>query len=317
MNWNLLRSLISVQKHGGVRKAARKMGITQPALSSQLRHLEEQLGAELFQRKGREITINQLGQKAADAGHRMMEIYDTLGAEIRAATTGRSESLRLAVERDLDRTYFVQMVSRVLDRLDPKPVHIRIQAEFDAPIREELRNGRIDFAFTSEGPEQFGLEPILTIPLPVVFVGAPKWQTVFSRLSKSAEDAEIFSHLTSKNIPMIYPSSSVPLHAMTRSFLENIGVTGSREIELWPMTAVTSGVAEGLGVSFLPLHFIGRSLQAGEVTILCKRSWNWGLNLYCYKSPIIKGEDSPTQQAILDTFEAEQANLRKFQFEMK
>ncbi len=310
MNWNLLRSLVAVQKAGGVGKAARALGLSQPALSSQLRILEEELGAELFNREGRSISLNQLGQKAAAAGYRMAEIFDTLGSEIRAARSGQAESLSFAVERDLDRPYFVQVVSRTLERIEHKPSQVRIQAEFDKPILEELRNGTVDFAFTSDGPEFIGFDPFLTIELPIMLVASEKWAASLPKVQKSTQDSEFFSKLAAANVPIIYPSRTSVLHERTRKFLSDFSTGKFREIELWPMTAVACGVVEGLGASFLPLPFIEKLLETGEARPLFRRTWNWGLKYYCYQSPILK--NAPAREALAEVLESQQQSLRKY-----
>lgn len=262
MNWNLLRSLIAVQKSGGVRKAARKLGVSQPALSAQLKNLEADLGVNLFHRKGRQIELNRLGLKAVQAGYRMSEIFETLGSEIRAASLGQVKSITFAVERDLDRPYFVQVVSRVLEELDPKPAQVRIQAEFERPILEDLRSGKIDFAFTSDGPEVVGFDPFLTVQLPIVAVGSARWKNLIKAASsKRISDQDLLSEIIEKQVPMIFPSKSCPLYGLIRTFFEGANVAELREIDLWPMAAVVRGVTEGLGISLVPIPFIYKELD--------------------------------------------------------
>lgn len=319
MNWNLLRSLIAVKESGGVRKAARKLGVSQPALSAQLKNLEGELGVRLFHRQGRQLSLNQLGLKAIHAGYQMAEIFDTLGSEIRAASLGHLESLTFAVERDLDRPYFVQIVSRILDRLETKPLQVRIQAEFERPIADDLTTGKFDFAFTSDGPEKIGLEPIHLTRLPIVMVGALKWKTIIESPHRSrameqipkSSDEELFRTLAAHGVPVIFPSTSTSLYAATRSFLEKAGAPALREIELWPMAAVTRGVTEGLGVSFVPAPFIGKEIESKQLFVLHKRSWDWGLHFYCYQSPILK--ESPARKAVLSVLDNDRMNFFKYQ----
>lgn len=310
MNWNLLRSLIAVQRSGGVGRAAKALGLSQPALSNQLKILESELGAELFTREGRTLALNQLGIKAAEAGYRMAEIFDTLGSEIRAARTGQAQRLTFAVERDLDRPYFVQVVSRTLDRLEHKPAQIRIQAEFDKPIAEELRNGTVDIAFTSDGAESIGLEPFLTVELPVVLVASEKWLSSILQGPKATQESTVLKAIANMSLPLILPSKSSTLHTRTRDFLAQHSITQIKEIELWPMTAVACGVVEGLGASFLPLNYVRKNLAQKEMKLLLKRTWNWGLKYYCYQTPILV--DSPARDAILEVLETQQRDIRKY-----
>lgn len=62
INFNHLYYFLSIAEEGSIVKAAKKLNITQPALSHQLRALEEDLGKKLFDRVGRRLVINAHGE---------------------------------------------------------------------------------------------------------------------------------------------------------------------------------------------------------------------------------------------------------------
>lgn len=62
LNLNELQAFVEAAQAGNFSVAARRLFLSQPAISLQIRHLEQQLGVELFQRNGRNITLNAAGR---------------------------------------------------------------------------------------------------------------------------------------------------------------------------------------------------------------------------------------------------------------
>ncbi|MDF8332179.1 LysR substrate-binding domain-containing protein [Novosphingobium cyanobacteriorum] len=62
MKLHHLRDFITIARAGGIRAAARELGLTQPALTKSLRSLEQELGSTLFDRSRRGVAINSFGE---------------------------------------------------------------------------------------------------------------------------------------------------------------------------------------------------------------------------------------------------------------
>ena len=98
MNWLNYHHLLyfwTVAKEGGITRAARKLHLAQPTLSSQLKHLEKALGAQLLERQGRTVVLT-------EAGHQVFRYADeifALGRELTDSLKGHLtvDTLKLAV----------------------------------------------------------------------------------------------------------------------------------------------------------------------------------------------------------------------------
>lgn len=71
INFNHLHYFLTIAKEGTIVKASKKLNITQPALSHQLRLLEEDLGQKLFDRKGKRLVINEHGLQVKEYAQRI------------------------------------------------------------------------------------------------------------------------------------------------------------------------------------------------------------------------------------------------------
>lgn len=76
INFHQLRIFYTVANLGSFSKASEQMFISQPAVSVQVKSLEESLGASLFERSGRTIKLTQLGEVAFDYARRIFNLTD-------------------------------------------------------------------------------------------------------------------------------------------------------------------------------------------------------------------------------------------------
>ncbi len=117
LNYHHLLYFWTIAREGGVTRAAEKLRLAQPTLSTQLRQLEESLGAKLFAKAGRGLTLTDTGKvvfRYAD------EIFG-LGRELQDVVAGRVVARPEA---------FVVGVTDVLSKL---LVHRLLQPAFEAP----------------------------------------------------------------------------------------------------------------------------------------------------------------------------------------
>lgn len=74
-----LKTLIAVAQEGTFAAAGNKIGLTQAAISAQMKRLESALGVALFERKGRVAILTQRGQETLQQAHTLLALYGTLG----------------------------------------------------------------------------------------------------------------------------------------------------------------------------------------------------------------------------------------------
>lgn len=95
LNFHHLRYFWAAAKEGGVTRAGQKLNITQPTVSSQIRELEEALGAKLFAKRGRTLELTEMGRVV----YRYADEIFGLGRELLNTVKGRAteRTPRLAV----------------------------------------------------------------------------------------------------------------------------------------------------------------------------------------------------------------------------
>ncbi|MEC9319431.1 MAG: LysR family transcriptional regulator, partial [Pseudomonadota bacterium] len=71
LSTDALRSFVAVIEFGGITAAGERLGRSQPAISIQIKKLEQQLGAELLQRQGQRLSLTPDGERVYDYAQRI------------------------------------------------------------------------------------------------------------------------------------------------------------------------------------------------------------------------------------------------------
>lgn len=147
LDLNLLRVFVVVAEAGSVTEAARRLYLTQPAVSAALRRLREAVGAPLFVRSGRGLALSTRGQRLLEGVKPHLE---ALVAATRAppAFDPRTSDrvLRLGLS-DTNEFWLLPRLLRVLEARAPRMRLVVMPVQFRT-IAEALANARVDLAVT-------------------------------------------------------------------------------------------------------------------------------------------------------------------------
>src|ERR1044071_8782761 len=93
-----LRLVAAVAESGGQTRAARRLNLTQSALSHQLRELEGRLGSPLFTRASRRMVLTPTGERLLASARRVLHEVEALERDLAAEPTNGGGVVRLATE---------------------------------------------------------------------------------------------------------------------------------------------------------------------------------------------------------------------------
>ena len=115
LNYHHLHSFWAVAREGNLTRAARRLRVAQSALSAQIRLLEDAMGVELFERKGRGLVLTEAGRLALSAAEVVFSTGDELA---RALQQGRSaqDVVRVGATATLSRNFQRSFVKPLLDQ---------------------------------------------------------------------------------------------------------------------------------------------------------------------------------------------------------
>ncbi|MFF2217007.1 LysR family transcriptional regulator [Streptomyces antibioticus] len=142
-----LEVLCSIAETGSIRKAARDLGMSQPALTTQLRRIEDALGARLFAREQNGCRLTPAGQAVLSRARPLVAQMSTLMTDIRtAATRTASTGLRIGATANRALPGWLRRLQKRFPDV-PTALHINVSAH---SLLQDLARGQIDLAFVHE-----------------------------------------------------------------------------------------------------------------------------------------------------------------------
>ena len=144
MELRQVQLFLAAAEEGSITAAARKMNLTQPALSRQIKALEEELDAELFTRGAHSVALTAAGRVLVEEGKKLIERAERVVKLVRAESAG--EPLRIGYAPSLAGP----LLGLALERFSQVHPRVRVQL-FDcssAEMRDGLAQGKFDVVVT-------------------------------------------------------------------------------------------------------------------------------------------------------------------------
>lgn len=142
-----LRYFEALARHEHFGRAASACAISQPALSMQIRDLEETLGAVLFERGARQVRLTMFGEEFADRARGVLRSVDEMGDLARASQGRLMGRLRLGVIPTIA-PYLLPTLIGELGR-NHEGLDIRVRETLTPKLIAELEEGRLDTAIVA------------------------------------------------------------------------------------------------------------------------------------------------------------------------
>ena len=142
-----LRYFEAVARHGSFARAAEVVAISQPAMSVQIRALEDALGARLFDRGPRDVRMTRYGVAITARVRAILVVVDELSQAARALDGGLAGPLRLGVIPTVG-PYLVASLSRLVAAAFPE-AELRLRETTTARLIDEVGEGGLDAAIVA------------------------------------------------------------------------------------------------------------------------------------------------------------------------
>ena len=246
-----LRLVVAVSDSGGQTRAARKLNLTQSALSHQLRDLESRVGAPLFIRASRRMVLTAVGERILASARRVLHEVETLERDlITEASAGGAGVVRLATECYTCYHWLPGVVTAF--RQEWPRVDVRIVAEATANPVRALLDGALDLAIVAGDVDERRLGCTSLFEDEQVVVVAPT-HPLASQTFVDPEDLRE-EHL------ILYTTHSSE-SSVLREVLRPAGVEPQNLTRVQLTEAIVELVKAGLGVSVLARWAIAPQLR--------------------------------------------------------
>lgn len=255
MDLRQLRSFIRIIELGSITSAANDLNIAQPALSRQVRALEDDLNLPLLRRHGRGVVPTEEGLRLAQRARTIIEDVDALHSDI----TGHARSLSGTVTLGLPPTVAEILATHMIERtMQTYPqVKLRIVSGFSGHVQDWLIRGKVDLGVAYEGQKSANLSahPIIIEQLFLI-------QPVMASGSRDGVPIDAKDALS---LPLILPNPEHGLRGRIEAIAQDRMIDLNVVLEIDILPTMLAFVERGLGCTILPLVSVIDHVRAGRL----------------------------------------------------
>ena len=251
-----LQIFVVASRYPSFARAAEELHLTQPAVSMQIRQLEEAIGLPLFERVARKLALTEAGERLSHHASRILgEIKD---AEDTMTSLTQADSGSIAVSIVSSATYFAPKLLALYSQQYPK-VDVRFSVGNRETLLRLLQDNATDLAIMGRPPPELGTtaEPlawhphVIVAPLSHPLCGARRFD-----LQELAGDTFLLRE----------PGSGTRA-VVEHTFRQHLFVP-ARTVTLGSNETIKQAVMAGMGVSLISLHTLALELRTGEIALL-------------------------------------------------
>ncbi|HWX55933.1 MAG TPA: LysR family transcriptional regulator [Verrucomicrobiae bacterium] len=256
MDFDQLKTFTEVARLGSFSRAAEKVLRSQPAVSAQIRQLEEEYGQKLFDRTAKAVRLTPAGEVVLEYAQQLLALRHTSRLAISDWNGKMTGTLSLGANEGT----FLYVLPKVLEKYHRKypTVRISVYRNFTQKVSEKVEDGVIDVGVVTMPVRSPSLKVVPVFKdriLLMVGRSSPLFQRNSATLEEFARE------------PIIVPKTGSirkMIEKNLRPYREHLKIT----MELTSLTMIKRFVAAGFGVSLIAASFARENVRRGEVKLL-------------------------------------------------
>lgn len=258
MDFRQLRYFSHVARAGSFKRAAAELRVAQPALSRQIRKLEEELGVDLLARHGRGARLTSSGALLLDGAEAIAKLVAETGERVKGGTSGTTQNLTLGVPPATGLLLVPPVVARLRDTWPGLALHVR--EGIGSLIQEWLFDGRVDIGLVHNPLPLDGLEvqPILSERMVII---GPRRRGDRGGLARTLRIRDL------ADMPLIMPSLPHNNRRLLEQAAVQHGIRVRTVLEVDSVVLTKALVKAGHGYSLITYAAVHDDVARGELAV--------------------------------------------------
>ena len=290
-----LQIFLKIVETKSITKAAEELNLTQPAVSIQLKKLQEQFDIPLTEVIGRQLYVTHFGAEIAITAQKVLDEVATITYKSKTFKGILSGKLTLSVVS----TAKYVMPYFLTDFLNHnKGIDLVMDVTNKSKVVKSLENNEVDFALVSILPDDIQLQSEILLENKLYLVGN---QNAVSEIQNN------YSNLFDE-YPLIFREEGSATRLVMENYLHRNSIQSAKKMQLTSNEAVKQAVIAGIGYSIMPIIGLKNELENGDIKIITMKGFpiksNWHLVWLKNKSL------SPVAEAYINYIREEKNNLK-------
>lgn len=255
MNMKFLETFVWVARLKSFRLTAEKMFSTQAAISNRVAALEDELGARLFLRDSKGVSLTPEGERVLGYAEQMIDTLHALQQSISASSDIKG-CIRLGIMDTVIHTWLSPFVSMLMESYPL--VEIELTVDTSLNLCEQLQKGHLDLILQTDMVRSDSVrnQHLAVFPVQWIVPAGSLYQRSYASINELAAERII-----------TFSRNSRP-HQDILNLLHAGGVESPRISCVNSVAAMTRLVCDGFGIGALPAALVSKELQEGRLVII-------------------------------------------------
>ncbi len=295
LNLSQLQTFVTVASEGSMTAAADKLFLTQPAVSQQMKNMEDDLGVELIVRGSKQIKMTAQGEMLYEHAKKILSLAQLAEVSIRSVGAQLKGELRIGTLNSIGLHLMSPVVSRLL-KYNPD-FKIKVNYAKGEDLIASYKRGELDVLVLPEVETNYK-----------VTLNDAKAQILFKEemwLVGSGKDEFYPMQIALneiKKIPYVHFSEEYP--DFDRVLAAKVGAVVPSVFESANVGTLKRVIEYGLGIGFLPSHSIRKQVRGGRLNRVRITDFEYKMNFYFYYKAV--GPHAETAQIMFQALTGDQ-----------
>jgi LysR family transcriptional regulator, nitrogen assimilation regulatory protein len=258
MELRQLRYFVAIVDHGSLSRAALVLHVAQPALTQQLRQLEEELGVQLLHRSAQGVLSTDAGKVFYEHAQAILkQVADAQAAVVQSAERPAG-SVTLGLPHSISEALALPLLTAIRRRYPE--ITLQLTEEITGSLAEQLRAGRINLAVLFDDGQLGSFTATPLVEEELRFICRADAPVAAGRERLSLRDA--------LDTTLILPGLQHGVRPRIESTARAAGLATRDVIEINSIAILKSAILAGMGATLLPVAPVQAEVERGAMRAL-------------------------------------------------
>jgi LysR family nitrogen assimilation transcriptional regulator len=255
MELRQLRYFVAIVDHGSLSRAARVLHVAQPALTQQLRQLEDELGAQLLHRSAQGVLSTDAGKTFYEHAQAILKQVGDAKSAVAQSTSKPIGSVALGIPQSVSGAFALPLLTAVRETYPE--ISLQLTEELSGNLIEQLKSGRINLTVLFDDGQ---LTPFATTPLV-----EEEMMFITRSGSRFATRGRSITLAKAVKARLILPGLQHGVRPRIEKIVRAAGLSIGNVIEINSIAILKSALMADLGATILPVAPVLSEIERGDL----------------------------------------------------
>lgn len=258
MELRQLRYFVAIVDHGSLSRAATVLHVAQPALTQQLRQLEQELGAQLLHRSAQGVLSTDAGKVFYEHAQAILKQVADAKSAVTQSAERPSGSVTLGLPHSISGALALPLLSAARARFPE--ITLQLTEELTGNLAEQLKSGRVNLAVLFDDGQltPFVCTPLVEEELRFICRAGSQW----------AEGRSTVTLAQALAAQLILPGPQHGVRPRIESVARGAGLATANVIEINSIAILKSAILADMGATILPVAPVLAEIERGAMVAL-------------------------------------------------